>query len=137
MTAIIIQLFVSGLLVGGVYALISVGLTLIFGVSRIKNFAQGDLVMVGMYVSYALNAWLGLDAYLALLVAAPLMFALGVVISVVVIRPWARQFAQIFATVGLGLVLENAALRSSARTAPRRQSCPARVLLLGPLAAGL
>ncbi len=112
MTAIIIQLFVSGLLVGGVYALISVGLTLIFGVSRIKNFAQGDLVMVGMYVSYALNAYLGLDAYLALIVAAPLMFALGVLISVVVIRPiqGAPQFAQIFATVGLGLVLQNAAL---------------------------
>lgn len=112
MTAIIVQLFISGLLVGGIYALISVGLTLIFGVSRIKNFAQGDLVMVGMYATYALNAWLGLDAYLAMLLAVPLMFGLGVVISVVIIRSiqGAPQFAQIFATVGLGLVLQNAAL---------------------------
>lgn len=112
MTAIIVQLFISGLLVGGIYALISVGLTLIFGVSRIKNFAQGDLVMVGMYATYALSAWLGLDAYLAMLLAVPLMFGLGVVISVVIIRSiqGAPQFAQIFATVGLGLVLQNAAL---------------------------
>jgi branched-chain amino acid transport system permease protein len=112
MTAIIVQLFISGLLVGGIYALISVGLTLIFGVSRIKNFAQGDLVMFGMYATYALNAWLGLDAYLAMVLALPLMFGLGVIISIIIIRPiqGAPQFAQIFATVGLGLVLQNSAL---------------------------
>ncbi|MDU0340253.1 branched-chain amino acid ABC transporter permease [Bosea rubneri] len=112
MTAILLQLVISGLLLGGIYALVSVGLTLIFGVSRIKNFAHGDLVMVGMYVTYALTVATGLDPYLLAPVVVLLLFGFGLLLSFALIRPiqGAPQVAQIFATVGLGLVLQNLAL---------------------------
>ncbi|HEV7338441.1 MAG TPA: branched-chain amino acid ABC transporter permease [Bosea sp. (in: a-proteobacteria)] len=112
MTAILLQLVISGLLLGGIYALVSVGLTLIFGVSRIKNFAHGDLVMVGMYVTYALTVATGLDPYLLAPVVVLLLFGFGLFLSFALIRPiqGAPQVAQIFATVGLGLVLQNLAL---------------------------
>jgi len=111
-TAIILQLIISGLLLGGIYALVSVGLTLIFGVSRIKNFAHGDLVMVGMYVTFALTVATGLDPYLLAPVVVLLLFGFGLFLSFALIRPiqGAPQVAQIFATVGLGLVLQNLAL---------------------------
>lgn len=112
MTAIYIQLVVSGLLLGGIYALVSVGLTMIFGVSRIKNFAHGDLVMVGMYLTYALATWTQLDPYLLVPVVTVLLFGFGLFLSFALIRriQGAPQVAQIFATVGLGLVLQNGAL---------------------------
>ncbi|KGF68611.1 branched-chain amino acid ABC transporter permease [Hoeflea sp. BAL378] len=107
-----IQLVVSGLLLGGIYALVSVGLTMIFGVSRIKNFAHGDLVMVGMYLTYALTTWTQLDPYLLVPVVTVALFGFGLLLSFALIRriQGAPQVAQIFATVGLGLVLQNAAL---------------------------
>ncbi|MDT3679258.1 MAG: branched-chain amino acid ABC transporter permease [Burkholderiaceae bacterium] len=109
MAAILVQLAISGLLLGGIYALISIGLTLIFGVSRIKNFAHGDFVMVGMYLTYFLSTWTGLDSYYMLFAVTPLMFVFGLILSRLIIQPiqGAPQVAQIFATVGLGLVLQN------------------------------
>ena len=53
------QLLVSGLLLGGIYALVSVGLTLTFGVLRIANFAHGEFLMLGMYLTYVLHRWAG------------------------------------------------------------------------------
>ena len=112
MTAILFQVVLSGLLLGGIYALVSVGLTLIFGVSRIKNFAHGDLVMVGMYATYALTSATGFDPYLISPLVVLLLFGFGLFLSFALIRPiqGAPQVAQIFATVGLGLVLQNMAL---------------------------
>ncbi|MER1966743.1 branched-chain amino acid ABC transporter permease [Castellaniella sp. GW247-6E4] len=112
MGTIIVQLIISGILLGMVYALVSVGLTLIFGVSRIINFAHGDFVMVGMYATYLLNQFYGIDPYLGLLLVAPGMFVFGLLIARVLIKPiiGAPQVAQIFATLGLGLVLQNTAL---------------------------
>lgn len=112
MTAIFAQLLISGLLLGGIYALVSVGLTMIFGVSRIKNFAHGDFVMLGMYATFLAVRWSGLDPYVVLPVVTASMFGFGLLVSLVIIRPiqGAPQVAQIFATVGLGLVIENLAL---------------------------
>lgn len=112
MGTIVVQLIISGILMGMVYALVSVGLTLIFGVSRIINFAHGDFVMVGMYASYVLNQYWGIDPYLGLFLVAPGMFLFGLLIARIIIRPiiGAPQVAQIFATLGLGLVLQNSAL---------------------------
>jgi len=77
----------DGILVGGVYALMAVGLTLIFGVLDIINVAQGILVVIGGYLSYVLSVHLHVDLFLGLLVTVPAMFGLGLVIHTVVIRP--------------------------------------------------
>jgi len=83
----IYQAIVDGILVGGVYALMAVGLTLIFGVLDIINIAQGVMVILGAYLSYELAARLNLDLFLGLLITVPAMFVIGVVIEVAFIRP--------------------------------------------------
>ncbi len=83
----IYQAIVDGILVGGVYALMAVGLTLIFGVLDIINIAQGVMVILGAYLSYELAARLQLDLFLGLLITVPAMFVIGVVIQWAFIRP--------------------------------------------------
>lgn len=107
-----VQAVVDGLLIGGVYAVISIGLTLVYGVMGIVNFAQAEFLMIGMFVAWFAWAWLGLDPVLA----APLSFAVAFVIGWLVqgqlIAPVlkAPSVAQIFLTVGLLIVFENGAL---------------------------
>ena len=76
----------DGILIGGVYALMAVGLTLIFGVLDIINIAQGVLVVLAAYLSYLLSVHLHLDLFLGLLITTPLMFCAGVVIQVLFMR---------------------------------------------------
>jgi len=83
----IYQAIVDGILVGGVYALMAVGLTLIFGVLDIINIAQGVMVILGAYLSYELAARLHIDLFLGLLITVPAMFVIGVVIEWAFIRP--------------------------------------------------
>jgi branched-chain amino acid transport system permease protein len=77
----------DGILDGGVYGLMAVGLTLIFGVLDIINVAQGILVVIGGYLSYALSVHLHIDLFLGLLITVPAMFVLGLAIHTLVIRP--------------------------------------------------
>ena len=109
---ILLQLIVNGLLLGGIYALISIGLTLIFGVVRVINFAHGEFLMLSMYITYFSYAFLGMDPYLSLVVGVPLMFFTGMAIDQLIIRPLrdAPAYMQVFATVGLSIVLLNLAL---------------------------
>ena len=83
----ILNVLVFGLLLGGIYGLVSIGLNLIFGVVRIVNFAQGELVMFGMYGSYYAYAQFGMSPYVSVLVVAPLVGVLGVAIQRLVIQP--------------------------------------------------
>jgi branched-chain amino acid transport system permease protein len=83
----IYQAITDGILVGGVYALMAVGLTLIFGVLDIINIAQGVMVILGAYLSYELAARLHIDLFVGLLVTVPAMFVIGVVIQWAFIRP--------------------------------------------------
>jgi branched-chain amino acid transport system permease protein len=83
----IYQAITDGILVGGVYALMAVGLTLIFGVLDIINIAQGVMVILGAYLSYELAARLHIDLFIGLLVTVPAMFVIGVVIQWAFIRP--------------------------------------------------
>src|SRR6266581_8007721 len=71
------QLVVSTILLGGIYALIAVGLTLIFGVMRVVNFAHGEFLMLGMYLAFWAFALLRLDPYVTLVLALPLIFGGG------------------------------------------------------------
>ncbi|MCL5046408.1 MAG: branched-chain amino acid ABC transporter permease, partial [Actinobacteria bacterium] len=103
------QNIISGLLTGGLYALVGIGLALIFGVMRVVNFAHGELLMIGMYVTYFLFEKAGIDPYISLLIGMPLLFILGAVIQRVLIDPVleAPEMNQILLTVGLGLVFTN------------------------------
>src|ERR1700712_3212654 len=107
-----------GILLGGIYALVSVGLNLIFGVIRIVNFAQGEFVMLGMYGTYAVYSVLHLDPYLALVVVLPALFILGAVVQRVILAPLRTEPSmQIFATFGLLMLLENVVLAMTRGTA--------------------
>jgi branched-chain amino acid transport system permease protein len=109
---VFLQSLVSGILVGGVYALIGIGLTIIFGVMRVINFAHGDLVMVGMYLAYFAFTLLGVDPFVSVALTLPIMFALGALLQKVVIERvlGALPENQILLTVGLGLIMSNTAM---------------------------
>ena len=110
----ILNVLVFGLLLGGIYGLVSIGLNLIFGVVRIVNFAQGELVMFGMYGSYYAYAQLGLNPYLSVLIVAPLVGLLGMAIQRLVIQPLRDESnMQIFATFGLLIMFQNIMLALS------------------------
>src|SRR5258708_13787257 len=87
MTTKLLHAVVNGVLGGGVYALMAVGLTLIFGVLDIINIAQGIMVVLGAYLSYALSVHLHLDLFAGLLLTVPAMFVIGVAIQWAFIRP--------------------------------------------------
>jgi branched-chain amino acid transport system permease protein len=110
--SIFLQLLVNGLLLGGAYAIISIGLTLIFGVVRVVNFAHGELLMVGMYAVWMLAQHLGWHPYISAVPVALLLFAVGALLQRVVIQPLLSSEAhiQIFATVGVSTALLNLAL---------------------------
>src|SRR5207249_908692 len=106
------QLLVSTILLGGIYALIAVGLTLIFGVMRVVNFAHGEFLMLGMYLAFWAFALLHLDPYVTLVLSLPLIFGFGWLSYRMVVRPviHASHNVQIFTTVGLSIALQNVAL---------------------------
>ncbi|MBI4636464.1 MAG: branched-chain amino acid ABC transporter permease [Candidatus Rokubacteria bacterium] len=109
---LLLQAVLSGVLLGGIYGLVASGLTLIFGVLRIINFAHGALMMLGMYASYWLFTLGGVDPYLSVVVTGPLFFLLGVLIQTLVIEPnrEAAEHNQLLLTLGLALFFENMAL---------------------------
>jgi len=83
---LVVQACILGLLIGGVYALMASGLTLVFGIMRVINVAQGSMVVLGAYLSYSLFTSLGIDPFVSILLIAPPMFFLGVGIHQVFIR---------------------------------------------------
>lgn len=107
-----IQIVVAGLMLGGVYALIAVGLNLIFGVVKIINFAHGELVLVGMYLTWWLWLTFDLNPYLSLVIVAPVTFLLGVLIQQFLVGPMINSspLMKIFLTLGLSVFLQNLAL---------------------------
>ena len=108
----ILQLIINGLLLGGIYALFSIGLTLIFGVLEVVNFAHGEFLMLSMYLTFILFQSFGIDPYLSIIIVLPIFFILGLIVQFIIIKPLlsAPPINQIFATIGLSLVLQNVAL---------------------------
>jgi branched-chain amino acid transport system permease protein len=106
------QAVINGLLIGGIYALVSIGVTLIFGVVKIVNFAQGEFVMIGMYLSFFLATQFGVDPVLSLVVTMPVLFLAGVLIQHFLIRRVLGQndMPQIFLTFALSLLIVNLSL---------------------------
>ena len=104
---------VNGLLMGGFYSLMGMGQNIIFGVMKIVNFCHGEMLMVGMYLTFILYTFFGIDPYLAVPMVAAVMFVLGAGIQHTLITPslGTKSFTNLlFLTVGLGLLLSNGAL---------------------------
>jgi len=108
----LIQVGLDGLMLGGVYSLVAIGLTLIWGVMKIVNFAHGEFMMLAMYLSYWSFTLLGINPYLSILLNIPLMFILGALVQKTLIDRVldSPHHIQILLTVGLGLLLENVVL---------------------------
>jgi branched-chain amino acid transport system permease protein len=108
------QAVVDGVLTGGVYALMAAGLTLIFGVMDIINIAQGIMVVLGAYLSYALSVHLGFDLFATLLVTVPTLFVLGIAIESLFMRRLAdqdRTAMSILVTYAIAIVIEGILLQ--------------------------
>ena len=106
------QLTIQGILLGGIYGLIAMGLSLIFGVMGVINFAHGQMMVMAMYVSYWIFVLLGIDPYLSLIVVCVIIFILGYVIQSTVVNRILDypEAMQVLPLVAVGLILENAAL---------------------------
>jgi len=106
---VFLQSLMSGVLIGGVYALIGIGLTIIFGVMRVINFAHGDILMIGMYLTYFLFTLLGIDPFMSVVICIPVMFIFGALTQKLFINRMlgALPQNQILLTIGLGLILSN------------------------------
>jgi branched-chain amino acid transport system permease protein len=107
-----LQAIVNGMLVGGVYSLMAVGLSLIFGVMRVINFAHGDMMVWGMYLTLWLFVSFGVDPYLSIVVTGVAVFLLGAAIQRGLVNRILRapHEMQILLMLGVALVLENTAL---------------------------
>lgn len=108
----IVQLVISGLLIGSIYALMSMGLTLIFGVLRVVNFAHGEFLMIAMYGAWAFSRLLGVNPYFAAVAVVPAMFLFGALVYRLVIGSALDKphLVVVFATMGLSIFLQNVAL---------------------------
>ncbi|MDI6763155.1 MAG: branched-chain amino acid ABC transporter permease [Thermodesulfobacteriota bacterium] len=107
----VLQLTISGFLMGGVYSLIALGLSLIFGVMKVINFAHGAMLVWGMYFSYTILKVTGLDPFFSFFVSAAGLFVMGYVIQRTVVNrimPF-HEAMQVIAMVGTMMVLENLA----------------------------
>lgn len=109
---LIAQSFIDGILIGGIYGLVAIGLTLIFGVMKIINFAQGAFMMLGMYVTYWAFTLAGVNPYVSIPISAIVLFIIGVLIQKGVLSKMmdAPEHNQLLVTLGIMLFLENLAL---------------------------
>ncbi len=109
---ILLPAVVNGLTMGAVYALVALGLTLIYGVLHIINFAHGSLLMVGLYGAFFLYRLLGIDPYVALVFLIPTLFVLGYALQrwVIGTAEHGRDQNVLLITLGLSIVIENLAL---------------------------
>ena len=103
------QASIDGILMGGVYALAALGISLIFGVMKITNFAHGALITVGMYVTFEFCILLGITTYIALPLVMTMMFVIGYLIQKFFLNPLmgVAGHNQLLLTQGLAIVIEN------------------------------
>jgi branched-chain amino acid transport system permease protein len=108
------RVLVIAVLLGGIYGLVAMGLSLIFGVIRVVNFAQGELVMLGMYGAYFAHRDLGMNVYLTAVLVVPALFVVGVLIQRLIIQPLRDEAAmQLLATFGLLILFQSSVLAAT------------------------
>lgn len=107
--SVLIQALVTGLLIGGVYSLVSMGLTLIFGVLHIINFAHGALMALGMYLAFSLVAQLGIDPYATIVVTVGLLLLIGAAVQRLLLNRIMHESLEkkLLLTLGLSIFIEN------------------------------
>jgi branched-chain amino acid transport system permease protein len=100
---------IRGILLGGLYVVIALGLSLVFGVMKLINVAHGDLVILGSYFAYAAMGWLGIDPFLSLVVGVPLFFAFGFLVQKFIINRTFRISldAALIACFGISVVVQS------------------------------
>ena len=105
------QVVISGLLAGSLYAMVALGLGLIFGVMRVLNVAHGPLLMLGAYTTFWLFHWFGLNPYLSLLVSMPLLFLVGLGLQGTLVRRVvdAPELSSLLLTFGVSIAIVNIA----------------------------
>lgn len=128
---LVLQLAVQGFLMGGVYSLIALGLSLIFGVMRVINFAHGEMMVFSMFLTITFLMGWGIDPYLFLPLAAVIMFAIGygvqrAFVNRILDKPEAMQ---VLVLVGMGIIFENTTLMIWGGKRHQPQDQPGLVLL--------
>src|SRR5215471_789139 len=114
---------IQGLLLGGLYALFAAGLSLIFGVMRLVNLAHGDLIVLAAFLILSLVTALGLNAFVAALIALPIMFALGFALQLQVLTRTLGPdiLPPLLVTFGLSIVIQNGLLEAFSADSQRLQ----------------
>lgn len=108
-----IQVALNGLMLGFLFSIISIGLTLIFGIVKVVNFAHGEFLMIGMYLTYVFTTKMGVHPFTTVIAVVPILFLIGACTQKLLIEPLMKTHDahnQIFATVGLSTALMNLAL---------------------------
>lgn len=107
-----IQMLINGILLGSVYALLGVGMTMIFGIVKLTNLAHGEFIIIGAYASTLLAQALGVDPILTLIISVPFMFFAGVLLQTVLINRVMLQGSEpaLLVTFGLSIILKDAML---------------------------
>lgn len=103
---------ISGLSLGSVYAIIALGYTMVYGISKMLNFAHGDVIMVGAYISFIMTMYVGMNGWVALAVAIVVCTLLGIIIERLAYRPLrgTGSLAVLITAIGVSYFLQNAAL---------------------------
>ncbi len=107
----LLQHLLNGLIMGGAYALIGIGLTMILGIMNVVNFAHGELYMLGAYFVYTLSAFLGIDFFISIIIAMVAVAGVGWLIEKGILRPLRGSPSEMsmLATIGISIALQNAA----------------------------
>ena len=107
----ILQYLINGLSIGAVYAIIALGYTMVYGIARMLNFAHGDVIMVGAYISFCVTNYLGLPTIVSILVAVAVCTILGIVIEGLAYKPLrgAPSLAVLITAIGVSYFLQNSA----------------------------
>lgn len=116
--SVVLQLLINGILAGALYVAIAVGLSLVFGIMKVINFAHGTFLMIAMYLGFWIWRWVGWEPYFSMVITIPALFILGYLIERYVIEPvFKKEHADVrepigvlLLTCGLGLALNNTAL---------------------------
>ena len=115
-----LQYTINGISIGAVYAIIALGYTMVYGIAKMLNFAHGDIIMVGAYISFSVTTYLNMSPYLSILVAMVGCVVLGVLIEALAYRPLrgAPSLAVLITAIGASYFLQNAAQLHLAQNAP-------------------